>query len=195
MKSYKTVVLIVLLIVIIVAIWLIGNYFSQNEAATNCITSGGEYSTTTGTCIITRAPVDQSDEGTSTDKGTSTNAATSSPFIINYTPASAASHIEITSPKVNSTASSPLVITGKARGWYFEGSFPIVLTNASGLVIAQGQAVAQGDWMTNEFVPFRAELSFPKQVSGTRGFLILKKDNPSDMRKGDEAAEMRVVFK
>ena len=49
------------------------------------------------------------------------------------------------------TVASPLTITGKARGgWYFEASFPVQIKNASGTVIAEGPAQAQGEWMTQE---------------------------------------------
>ena len=69
--------------------------------------------------------------------------------------------IKLISPVVGQTINSPLSITGEARGtWFFEATFPVVLTNWDGLIIAEGYATAQGDWMTEEFVPFTAELEF-----------------------------------
>jgi len=105
--------------------------------------------------------------------------------------------IRITSPRPNEEITSPLTITGEARGyWYFEASFPIVLTDWDGRIIAEGYATAQDDWMTEEFVPFEAELTFTADTSvSKRGTLILKKDNPSGLPEHDDALEFPVYFK
>lgn len=104
--------------------------------------------------------------------------------------------IVITAPMPQAVVSSPLRVAGRARGtWYFEASFPVVLTNASGTVIAQVPAQAQGDWMTTAFVPFEATLTFASQSSGTVGSLILKKDNPSGLPENDDSRTIPVVFK
>jgi hypothetical protein len=68
--------------------------------------------------------------------------------------------VRVTSPLPNTFVTSPLTVTGEAAGWYFEGSFPVTLVNWDGLIIAEGVATAQGDWMTSEFVPFVATLTF-----------------------------------
>jgi len=69
--------------------------------------------------------------------------------------------IRIESPRPGQEIASPLTITGEARGtWYFEGDFPVVLTDWDGRIIAQHYATAQGEWMTEDFVPFSSELSF-----------------------------------
>ena len=61
--------------------------------------------------------------------------------------------IHVTTPASGELVTSPITITGEARGsWYFEGSFPVKLIDASGRILAQGPAKAQGDWMTSEFV-------------------------------------------
>jgi hypothetical protein len=89
-----------------------------------------------------------------------------------------------------------LVVTGRARGtWFFEASFPVVLTDSSGNVIAQTPAQAQSDWMTTDWVPFRATLTFPAQKSGQRGFLILKKDNPSGLPQYEDSRQITIYFK
>jgi hypothetical protein len=104
--------------------------------------------------------------------------------------------IRIDSPKSGAHISSPLKVTGQARGnWFFEASFPVVLTDASGNVLAQVPAQAKGDWMTTEFVPFEATLTFSKQVAGSRGVLILKKDNPSGLPANDDSRTVQVYFK
>ena len=108
--------------------------------------------------------------------------------------------IVVTLPTIDAIISSPLTITGQARGpWYFEASFPVVLTDWDGKIIAEGHAQAQGDWMTTEFVPFTATLTFATPTAGdpakNRGTLILKKDNPSGLPANDKALEVPVEFK
>ena len=103
--------------------------------------------------------------------------------------------IHVSYPKPNDKIVSPLVVTGEARGgWFFEGSFPVILTDWDGKIIAQGIAQAQGEWMTANFVPFTVSLDFTKPSYGTTGSLILKKDNPSDLRQFDDSIEIPVKF-
>src|SRR5450830_1602835 len=62
--------------------------------------------------------------------------------------------IRLDTPFPNQIIKSPLIIKGVARGsWFFEASFPVILTNWDGLIIAQGTAQAKSDWMTSDFVP------------------------------------------
>lgn len=112
-----------------------------------------------------------------------------------------ADKITLTTPVPNGVIESPLTLTGSARGnWFFEASFPIILTNWDGLIIAEGVATAEGEWMTTDFVPFQATLEFtsPYPESGPdfmkRGSLILKKDNPSGLPEYDDALEIPVRF-
>ena len=105
--------------------------------------------------------------------------------------------IRLETPRPNQTIKSPLIIKGQARGtWFFEASFPIVLTDWDGRIIAEGIAQAKGEWMTTEFVPFEATLTFvtDKNVYSNRGSLILRKDNPSDLPEHDDALEIPVVI-
>lgn len=105
--------------------------------------------------------------------------------------------IQIVTPVVGSVVASPITVTGQARGyWFFEGSFPIVITDWNGLIIGEGYATAQGEWMTEEFVPFVADVSFvfPAQTPYKNGTLIFKKDNPSGLPEHDDALEIPVVF-
>ncbi|PIS04549.1 MAG: hypothetical protein COT81_05895 [Candidatus Buchananbacteria bacterium CG10_big_fil_rev_8_21_14_0_10_42_9] len=106
--------------------------------------------------------------------------------------------IKINSPRPNQEISSPVTITGKARGyWFFEASFPVVVVNWDGLIIGQGIAQAKDDWMTEDFVPFTATVNFdldPNSYSN-RGALILQKDNPSGLPEYDDALEVPVVLK
>lgn len=101
--------------------------------------------------------------------------------------------VDVEEPLPNSIIQSPLVITGEARGWYFEGSFPIKITDASGTVLGQTLAQAQSDWLTTSSVPFKATLTFGTSTT-KGGFLIFQKDNPSDMRQYDESVQFPVRF-
>lgn len=105
--------------------------------------------------------------------------------------------IRITSPRPNDTIESPLSITGLARGnWFFEASFPVVLTDWDGKIIAESFATAQDEWMTTEFVPFTATLQFTKPLGNNKnGTLILRKDNASGLPEHDDALEIPIVFK
>jgi len=108
--------------------------------------------------------------------------------------------IIVDSPLHGAAISSPLTITGRARGnFFFEASFPVLLADWDGKIIAQGHATAQGDWMTENFVPFKATLTDSTPMSGdpskNRGTLILKNDNPSGDPAHDRVLEVPVVFK
>ena len=103
--------------------------------------------------------------------------------------------IILDNPRPNQIITSPLVITGKARGtWFFEASFPVVLTDWDGLIIAQGIATAKSEWMTEDFVPFEATLTFNTPTYKNNGNLILKRDNPSGLPEYDEVLEIPVFF-
>ncbi|PIR88802.1 MAG: hypothetical protein COU09_00280 [Candidatus Harrisonbacteria bacterium CG10_big_fil_rev_8_21_14_0_10_44_23] len=101
--------------------------------------------------------------------------------------------IRVFEPIQNAVISSPLIITGEARGnWYFEASFPVRVEDANGNVLGQHYATAQGEWMTEDFVPFKTELSFDSSQTQT-GVLILEKDNPSGL--SENADELRIPIR
>ena len=104
--------------------------------------------------------------------------------------------IYIDSPLPGTRITTPLIIRGHARGkWFFEGDFPIVLLDANGTSVAQGYATAKGPWMTEMFVPFESLIDFKPPSSGSKGTVILKKDNPTGKREFDDALELPVSFK
>lgn len=123
-------------------------------------------------------------------------------------PADIEAHIEskgdfitLQTPAPGSVISSPLTITGDARGyWFFEASFPIILTNWDGLIIAETFATADGDWMTEDFVPFAASVEFVSPYNPgdpdfmKNGTLIMQRDNPSGLPENDDALEIPVKF-
>lgn len=104
--------------------------------------------------------------------------------------------ITVTSPKPGDTITSPLTVTGEARGnWFFEASFPATLVDWDGKIIAEVPIQAKGDWMTENYVPFEGTITFPAQSPGSRGTLILKKDNPSGLPENDKAIEIPILYK
>lgn len=179
MKKSLPIIFIILLIVIFSVIWK----FSKNETQKLVITTFKEC-VEAGNSVMESYPRQcRADEKTFTE------------FIGNELEKSDLIHIN--SPRPNQTVSSPLTITGEARGnWFFEASFPVFLTNWDGLIIAQGIAQAKSDWMTTEFVPFEATLIFTvdKNVYSNNGSLILKKDNPSGLSENDDALEIPIVI-
>src|SRR3989338_3594497 len=103
-------------------------------------------------------------------------------------------NIRITTPGHDSLIKSRLLVKGEARGsWYFEASFPVRLFDANDNQIAVIPAQALGEWMTTEFVPFEAELSFAKPNTDT-GILVLQKDNPSGLPENDDSISIPVRF-
>jgi hypothetical protein len=101
--------------------------------------------------------------------------------------------ISLSSPAPDATVTSPLVVTGEARGsWYFEASFPVRLLDSNGNELAVAPAQAQGDWMTTDFVPFSVTLTFT--TTDTSGTLVLEKDNPSGLPENADSISIPVQF-
>ncbi len=104
--------------------------------------------------------------------------------------------VVVISPIKNSVISSPVAIAGRARGsWFFEGSFPVVLKDAYGTVLAESHVTAQGEWMTQDYVSFVGTLQYQKQIPDAKGVLIFIKDNPSGLPENDESVEVPIIFK
>jgi hypothetical protein len=117
-------------------------------------------------------------------------AATTSPA----TPASKDDMIVLDVPLSGAKVGSPLVVQGRARGgWYFEASFPVKIYDASGKLLGSTPAQAQGDWMTSEYVPFKATLTFSKPTTAT-GRIVLEKDNPSGLPENANELSIPVTF-
>jgi hypothetical protein len=103
--------------------------------------------------------------------------------------------IKIDSPRPNTVVTSPLEVTGEARGtWYFEASFPVKLLDGNGVQLAVIPAQAQSDWMTENFVPFKATLEFTAPTTDT-GTLVLEKDNPSGLPENADSLIVPVRFR
>lgn len=105
--------------------------------------------------------------------------------------------IIIDAPSSGDRVTSPITVSGKARGnWFFEGSFPIVVVNWDGLIIGEGIATAEGEWMTTEYVPFTGSVFYTLDPNTPydRGAVIFRKDNPSGLPGNDDAREVPIFF-
>ncbi|MEX2410407.1 MAG: Gmad2 immunoglobulin-like domain-containing protein [Candidatus Paceibacterota bacterium] len=109
--------------------------------------------------------------------------------------------IRIDNPRPGQEISSPLEITGKARGyWFFEASFPLELQDSEGNIIIEHYAEAVLDpnnpdltWMTEDFIPFESSIEFDSSKLES-GNLILRRSNPSGLPENDDKLIIPVIF-
>ncbi len=88
-----------------------------------------------------------------------------------------------------------IIFTGKARGtMFFEASFPVVVTDNSGVVVGRGIAEAGADWMTTEYVPFSVTVSQVTMPTTSTGIISFIKDNPSGLPEHEYAYSVPVIF-
>jgi len=102
--------------------------------------------------------------------------------------------IHITNPRPGQSVKSPLLIEGEARGnWFFEASFPLEIYDENNNMLGNTTATAVGEWMTTDFVQFKAALEFtiPTEL---KGYLLLKKDNPSGLPENDGFLKIPLKF-
>jgi hypothetical protein len=103
-------------------------------------------------------------------------------------------NIQVRNPFPGAVTGKQVTVSGTARGtWYFEASFPVEIKDMNGVTIASGPAQAQGDWMTENFVPFTITLTVPNAYIGP-ATLILHKDNPSGMPENDASVSMPITI-
>lgn len=102
--------------------------------------------------------------------------------------------ITISNPRPNQKITSSLNVSGQARGtWYFESTFPVELFDANNKSLGKGFATANGEWMTENFVPFTAEITFEKPTT-SKGKIIINNANPSDLPENAKELVMPVSF-
>lgn len=100
--------------------------------------------------------------------------------------------IKVYTPDFGKQLTSPVIVMGEAPGsWSFEADFPVKILDKDGKTVVQGIAQMQGDWMTDQPVPFVAKLMFDEAVSGD-GTLVLQKDNPSDLDINDDSVSIPI---
>lgn len=98
-------------------------------------------------------------------------------------------------PYTYDTSKPSVIFTGKARGtMYFEASFPVVVTDDIGTIVAQGIAQAQSDWMTTDYVPFSATVSSVDSPTTPTGKISFIKDNPSGLPENDYTYSIPITF-
>ena len=102
--------------------------------------------------------------------------------------------IRIGQPLPNSDVTSPLSFSGEARGYYyFEADFPVRLEDSDGTVLAQTPARAEGDWMTEDWVPFSGSLEF-EAPDDESGYLVFERANPSGLPENARSFRVPVRF-
>lgn len=107
---------------------------------------------------------------------------------------SATDEILVLNPKQKELVSSPLEISGQARGnWFFEASLPVELFSSDGQLIVSSSAQALDDWMTTKPVRFSSSLAF--STNATSGYLVIAKDNPSGLPQNEGSIKVPVRFK
>lgn len=94
----------------------------------------------------------------------------------------------------NREVTSPLTITGQVPGsWSHEGVFTIDLSFEGDVGLPGATARLQGDWMTDELVPFTATLEFDsKQLVGKDVAIIIRNANPSGLPENDDSLSLEV---
>jgi hypothetical protein len=90
--------------------------------------------------------------------------------------------VVINTPMIGQRVTSPLTVSGKAKGtWFFEDNLPVTLKDKNGKVLAQKGAQSQdGQWMTTDYVNFTVVLEFDMPATD-EGSLFIEKDNPSGL--------------
>ncbi len=101
--------------------------------------------------------------------------------------------IKVELPFPGAVTGKSFSVIGEARGtWFFEASFPIQLFDKNGELLATVIAQAQEDWMTEDFVPFKADITVPESYIG-EATLVLKKDNPSGLPNKDASISFKII--
>ena len=102
--------------------------------------------------------------------------------------------ITVETPYSGAVTGKEFTVTGKARGtWYFEASFPLQILDKNGKVLVAIPAQAQSDWMTENFVPFKATIKVPSTYIGP-ATLVLRKDNPSGLPEHEASISFPITI-
>jgi len=102
--------------------------------------------------------------------------------------------VTVVTPDLSQPLKSPVTIHGKVAGTYFsEGVFPVLLIDSKGNEIARVQAQADGEWMTQDAVPFTAQLTFTTPTD-PNAKLVFMKDNESGLPENDFSQSFAVTL-
>lgn len=103
--------------------------------------------------------------------------------------------IRLAHPRPNQEILSPVDIQGSARGnWFFEATFPVKILGENGEILLESYVQADGEWMSEDFVPFSRRVEFDKK-GNLRGTIVLQKSNPSGLPEHDDFLRVPVKFK
>lgn len=102
--------------------------------------------------------------------------------------------IRVKQPERNSAISSPLTIEGEARGyWFFEATAPVEIVDEMNNILGTGYIEAEGEWMTENFVPFSGKVDFDPS-GAEKGLLVLHRSNPSGLPGNDHSIKIPLKF-
>ncbi|HKJ49111.1 MAG TPA: hypothetical protein VJ973_08480, partial [Christiangramia sp.] len=59
--------------------------------------------------------------------------------------------------------------------------------------IAESYIIAEGEWMTKDFVQFSGTIEFNVK-NGEKGYLVFKRANPSDLKENDANYRIPIIF-
>ena len=105
---------------------------------------------------------------------------------------SSADLIVVDNPFPGAVTGKSFSVIGRARGnWFFEASFPIKVLDSNGQQIAIAVAQAEGEWMTTDFVPYKADITVPETYIGP-ATLVLNKDNASGLPEHDASVSFPI---
>ncbi|MES3004784.1 MAG: Gmad2 immunoglobulin-like domain-containing protein [Patescibacteria group bacterium] len=104
-----------------------------------------------------------------------------------------AERIVVDLPYPGAVTGKEFKVMGKARAFYFEGSFPVEVLDKDGNRLFIGPAQAQGDWMVDAFVPFEITVKVPDTYIGP-ATLIMHKDNPSGLPENDASMSFPITI-
>ncbi|MDQ5932193.1 MAG: hypothetical protein QG649_278 [Patescibacteria group bacterium] len=102
--------------------------------------------------------------------------------------------VSVTTPRRAAVVKSPLTVAGEIPGsWSFEALFTIRLIDAQGNIVGESPASIQGDWMTDQAMPFTGKIEFTKFSSQT-GTLVLLRSNPSGLAENNDTVVVPIRF-
>lgn len=112
-------------------------------------------------------------------------------------PPSALEDIREVSVSAGEEVSFPFTVRGEARGfWFFEGSAPLYVVDERDVVVGSGFIEAEGDWMTERFVPFSGTVSLRGEVKrGSDLAVVLERHNASGLPQHDASVRIPVSYK
>ncbi len=100
--------------------------------------------------------------------------------------------IVIDDPSEGDQVTSPVRVTGEARGsWFFETSMGVEVRDVNGVVVGEAVLEATEDWMSEELVAFEGEVEFEIDRDGP-GEIVVVAANPSGMPENVKEKIIRV---